>query len=286
MRVGILLPFGVLPSCIEGHEKLSKVEKLSCGAMKDSTLSEFLTYTVFDETTYNTKKLCVTRGCVKAVVEMFPDDFIKAMEPIAELGFVSDERYLSFISWVLEGGVLRRRVCWIATDMNVFPYYEDTIGAISAYLINPALSDKAMYYRFPTFPNSTLRENMTVCFKANYSSYQQIRNYLPELQMPNHPKYRPRFKTYKSMRWETSKWSGLLGFALFESTRESYSCPEVGGCGRAVDLARPMLPRDYEHFWRSIAWLMQKNKPFCLIFGRSSPKPVIRGYRIAASGGK
>ncbi|KAF4587261.1 Lysine-specific demethylase 8 [Ophiocordyceps camponoti-floridani] len=300
MRANILLAFLPLSTAnshaSSGHS--SKVTKLTCGSMKDTTLPQFLNYTVLDVTKYNSDKPCVTWDCVRVLVETFPDGFINAMDSIAgkkrhrvvndivaDLRFVNPDRYLEFIAWVLESGARQRTVCWLEDDVNYFPYYKDTIGALTAYLINPDLSDHRMYRRFVAMRPGPLQASLTACFEEGESTYQQIKLYLGELRAPSSVRWLPRFKTYDDIRWQTSQWSGLLGRLLYESTQEVYACPAVCGCDATLESSRPMLPRDHEHFWRTLHWLTGTEKPFCLTMGTKSPKSVLFNNWIAAGGG-
>ncbi|PHH74349.1 hypothetical protein CDD80_3158 [Ophiocordyceps camponoti-rufipedis] len=278
-----------------GHP--SKVTKLTCGSMKDTTLPQFLNYTVLDVTKYNSDKPCVTWECVRVLMETFPDDFIDAMDSIAgkkkhrvvndivaDLRFVSPHRYLEFIAWVLESGGRRRRVCWLEDDVDYFPYYRDSLGALTAYLIDPDLSDDRMYRRFVALTPGPLQPSLTACFQGDESTYQQIKLYHSELRAPSSLRFLPRFKSYDDIRWQTSQWSGLLGRLLYEATQEVYACPAVCGCEATLEASRPMLPRDYEHFWRTLYWLMVTEKPFCLTMGTTSRKNVLFSNWIAAGG--
>ncbi|RDA95216.1 hypothetical protein CP533_1835 [Ophiocordyceps camponoti-saundersi (nom. inval.)] len=259
MLVKSVLPLGLIALCVAGshldREQTGRIDSLTCGNMKSSTFAPFLNHTVFTARRFNINKPCVTWECVKLVVETFPDEFIKALQPITgkskyrlidditmDLPLISDARYAEFLSWVMSAGLREQSVCWLTSEMNVFPYYEDALGALSSYLIDPALSDdEDMYQRFRTLPVGPLRPNATMCFSADYVYYKQIHLFLPQLQVRDYLQYLPRFKTYDQIRWYTIRWGGLLGRALFEMTQESYSSSDSDRNGASSSLAMEKL---------------------------------------------
>ncbi|RDA83121.1 hypothetical protein CP532_0882 [Ophiocordyceps camponoti-leonardi (nom. inval.)] len=290
----VLLPFSVTGSRLAPPQRQQAVtEPLSCGNMKDSNFARFLNHTVFTAQSFNTNKPCVTWECVKLVVETLPDEFIRSLRPttgkskyrliediVGDLSFIPDERYGEFLSWVMAAGLRRMTVCWLSSEMDLFRYYEDPLGAIAAYLIDPDTGDGNMYQRFTDLPVGPLRDDQTLCFSPDDVYYRQIRRHLPELQARDYVHQLAEFKSYDEIRRHTSRWGGLFGRALFEMTQQSYSCSGPCGCDPSLQ-SRPMIPQSYSHLWATVHWLMERNKPFCLSNGRGKAKEATYHYWIA-----
>ncbi|RCI08429.1 hypothetical protein L249_8908 [Ophiocordyceps polyrhachis-furcata BCC 54312] len=304
MLVTYILLLGLLPLCVAGSrlapKYLDDIEPLlSCAKMKDSTFTFVLNHTLFTAERFNTKKSCVTWECVRLVVETLPDEFIESIRPITgrskhrlidditgDLSFISDARYGQFLSWIMSAGLRRQTVCWLTSETDLFRYYEDPLGAIAAYLIDPSTIDGTVYRRFATLPDGPLREDQTMCFSPDSAYYQQIHRSLPQLRVRNYLQYQPKFNTYEHIRWHTSRWSGLFGRALFEMTQKSYSCSGYCGCDPSLESSRPMIPQSYSQLWTSVHWLMERNKPFCLSTGWGNAGQVKHHYWMAVRGGK